>query len=120
MTSVRADLWCAAFVRRHNDQGRICVVSRRGDPVAGQVWVQVDHLDGTASLYSKAPALLQAEGTPAEQDSWKFQCRLSRVSPARITDRIAQEERFDPDFWLLVLESRSADCGLSLVQDASS
>ena len=51
MSTLRADLWCAVFVRRHNDLGNMCVVSRRGDPIAGQVWIEVDHLDGSVTLF---------------------------------------------------------------------
>ncbi len=42
----RSDLWAAAFVRRHNDIGHICVVSRKGDPIAGQIFIEIDHLNG--------------------------------------------------------------------------
>ena len=43
---LRSDLWAAAFVRRHNDIGEICVVSRRGDAIAGQIFIEIDHLNG--------------------------------------------------------------------------
>ena len=36
MDQLRSDIWCAAFVRRHNDLGQFCVVAQKGDPVAGQ------------------------------------------------------------------------------------
>ena len=39
----RSDLWTAAFVRRHNDLGHMCVVARRGDPIAGQIFIEIDH-----------------------------------------------------------------------------
>ena len=55
MTPLRADIWVAAFVRRHNDIGHICVVSRRGEAIAGQVFIRLGHLHGTASLYAPAP-----------------------------------------------------------------
>ncbi len=57
----RTDLWVAAFVRRHNDIGHMCVVTRRGDPIAGQIFVEVDHLNGEVSLYMPAPATALAD-----------------------------------------------------------
>ena len=30
---LRTDLWVAAFVRRHNDLGHLCVISRKVDPI---------------------------------------------------------------------------------------
>jgi len=86
MDSIRSAIWCAAFVRRHNDLGHICVLSKKGDPVAGQVWIEVDHLDGSASLFSPAPALLRPEG---ELD-WVFQCRFERAPVEKISRRISQ------------------------------
>ena len=51
----RTDLWVAAFVRRHNDLGEICVVVSRGDPIAGQIFIEIDHLDGRRLTAHPAP-----------------------------------------------------------------
>lgn len=111
MQQLRADLWCSAFVRRHNDLGRVCVLTRRGDPVAGQVFVEIDHLDGTVSLFTPAPALARPEGEAGRY----FQRRLDRVPPAEVAARIAREADFDPDFWVITLELRDDDHGLEVV-----
>ncbi len=106
----RTDLWISAFVRRHNDIGRMCVVSRRGDPIAGQIFVEVDHLDGTVSLYTPAPATALAENSEARL----FQLRFSHVEPAQVRERIARESDFDPDLWVVSLEMRSGELGLEI------
>lgn len=111
MSQLRADLWASAFVRRHNDLGNMCVVVRRGDPVAGQIWVELDHLDGTASLYAPAPTVLYEAESSADR---LFEARLERASTQKVADRLAQEARFDPDFWHIAVEVRhEADAGLS-------
>lgn len=107
----RSDIWVAAFVRRHNDIGHMCVVSRRGDPLAGQIFVEVDHLNGEVSLYAPAPASSFA-GNPEER---VFQRRFDHVEPGRLRERLAQEEKFDPDFWVISVELRSGDLGLLVV-----
>lgn len=107
----RSDIWVAAFVRRHNDIGHMCVVSRRGDPLAGQIFVEVDHLNGEVSLYAPAPSASFA-GNPEER---VFQRRFDHVEPARLRERLAQEEKFDPDFWVVSVELRSGDLGLLVV-----
>ena len=107
---IRSDLWVSAFVRRHNDIGRICVISRRGDPLAGQIFIEVDHLNGTASLYTPAPAALRED----EDADRVFQLRFDRVEPAKIRERIVRETDFDPDLWVLSLEMRSGELGISL------
>lgn len=111
MSRLRADLWAAAFVRRHNDLGRICVVVRRGDAAAGQVFIEVDHLNGTSSLFTPAPVGSQ----PDDDVGRRFQLRFDRVERARVAERIAREVEFDPDLWVIALEMRSGDPGLDVV-----
>jgi hypothetical protein len=104
---LRTDLWVAAFVRRHNDLGRFCVIARKGDPVAGQVFLEVDHLNGSVSLYTPAPAALRGD----EADRI-FQRRFDHVEPEKVRARIDQEQGFDPDLWVISLEMRNGDLGV--------
>ncbi len=108
---LRSDIWVAAFVRRHNDIGHMCVVARRGDATAGQIFVEIDHLNGLQSLYAPAPAASRLD-RPEER---LFQLRFDRVPPDKIRERLLREEDFDPDFWLVSLEMRQGDPGLELV-----
>jgi hypothetical protein len=109
---LRSDLWVAAFVRRHNDIGEICVVSRRGDPIAGQIFIEIDHLDGSASLLTPAPAMARADG----DEDRLFAARFERAEPAVVRARIEREAGFDPDLWVVSIETRAADVGVSLVR----
>jgi hypothetical protein len=108
----RSDLWVAAFVRRHNDIGHICVVVRTGDPIAGQIFIEIDHLNGTASLLTPAPSSARAEG----DEDRLFVRRFDHVEPPAIAGRIAREADFDPDLWVLALEMRGDDAGVTLVK----
>ncbi len=110
MSFLRSDLWVAAFVRRHNDLGHICVIARRGDPIAGQIFVEIDHLNGTVSLYTPAPSA----ALPEDSADRIFQCRFERVEPQKVRERIAREADFDPDLWVLGLDLRTGDAGLTL------
>ncbi|HEY4203268.1 MAG TPA: DUF1491 family protein [Devosiaceae bacterium] len=111
MTPLRSDLWAAVFLRRHNDLGQFCVVSRKGDPVAGQIFIEVDHLNGTVSLYVPAPAVSRDEDSADRI----FTLRFDRVEPAKVRERIAREAEFDPDLWVLSLEMRDGDLGFEVV-----
>ncbi|AEQ50671.1 DUF1491 family protein [Pelagibacterium halotolerans] len=111
MQQLRSDIWCAAFVRRHNDMGKFCVVSRRGDAIAGQIWIEVDHLDGTISLFTPAPGAMM--DLPPEDRV--FQKRFERADPITVKDRIAREIEFDQDLWVLSVDSRGDDLGLDMV-----
>ena len=110
MSLLRSDIWVSAFVRRHNDLGHMCVMSRRGDPIAGQVFIEVDHLDGTLSLFTPAPMASRKDDA-----SLVFQRRFSRAEPAKVRDRIAREIEFDPDLWVLSLDLRGDDPGIEVV-----
>ena len=108
----RSDLWAAAFVRRHNDIGNICVVVRRGDPIAGQIFIEIDHLNGTVSLLTPAPATAREDG----DEDRLFVRRFERAEPHAIRDRIAREADFDPDLWVLALEMRGDDAWVTLAR----
>ena len=110
MSLLRSDIWCSAFMRRHNHLGNMCVVSRRGDPIAGQVFIEVDHLDGTLSLFTPAPMAARLDDA-----SLVFQRRFARVEPAKVRERIAREVAFDPDLWVLSLDLRGDDPGIDVV-----
>ncbi len=112
MASLRSDIWCMAFVRRHNDLGNMCVVARRGDPIAGQVFIEVDHLDGTRSLYTPAPTISRDDGA-----GLVFQRRFDHVAPEKTIERIHKEVDFDPDLWVLSIDLRGDDLGIDLVRE---
>ena len=108
---IRSDLWAAAFVRRHNDIGNICVVVRKGDPIAGQLFIEIDHLNGTVSLLTPAPSSAREEG----DEDRLFVKRFDHAEPAAIRERIAREMDFDPDLWVIALEMRGDDPGVTMV-----
>jgi len=95
-------------VRRLNDTGDFCVVSRRGDKDAGQIWVEIDHLDGKTTLFAPAPANPDAAGR-------EFVARISAGEASAVRERLLQEAEFDPDFWVISIETRKTDLGLDIV-----
>ncbi len=107
MSKLRADIWVSAFVRRHNNVGNFCVVSRRGDVDAGHIWIEVDHLNGAVSLYAPAP-------TNPEAEDREFVQRVDAGTPMQVRERIEKEADFDPDFWVISVETRSEDLGISI------
>lgn len=109
----RTDLWVAAFIRRQNDIGHICVAVRQGDPIAGQILIEIDHLNGTGSLLTPAPATAREDGNADRI----FVRRFDRAEPGAIRDRIEREFRFDPDIWVIALEMRGDDPGVTMAPD---
>lgn len=112
MSPFRTDIWVSAFVRRHNGLGNFCVVERRGDPVAGQIFLLLDHLNGTVSLFTPAPAAKRRDDEDADR---VFELRFDHVEPQKARERITREADFDPDLWVIEVETRSTDLGITLV-----
>jgi hypothetical protein len=102
MSRLRSDFWVAAYLRRCAIEGVDAVLRRRGAAEAGAIFVKLDHLDGTASLFGPAPQ------SPVEEDSdeRRFSLVLARVAPPDVEERVRREQRFDPDLWLLEVDSR--------------
>lgn len=88
----------------------MCVMSRRGDPIAGQVFIEVDHLNGTVSLYTPAPMAIRKDDA-----SLVFQRRFHRAEPVKVRERIEREIEFDPDLWVLSLDLRGDDLGIEVI-----
>ena len=58
---LRSDIWVAAYLRRCGVEGASAVLRRRGAAEAGAIFVKVDHLNGSATLYGPAPQSVAAE-----------------------------------------------------------
>jgi len=94
----------------------VAVLRRRGAAEAGAIFVKVDRLDGTASLFGPAPQSLLDGGAGDRL----FTTLLEIVPPYEIEDRMMREGRFDPDFWFLEIEEREGRHFLDLSDAPSS
>lgn len=112
MARLRTDFWVGAYFRRCGVEGVEAVLRRRGAPEAGAVFVKVDRLDGTASLYGPAPQVFV-------DDSGErlFTAVLRDASPLDVEERMARELRFDTDLWLLEVDDRAGRHFLDLASD---
>ena len=102
MSRLRSGFWVSAYLRRCAVEGIDAVLRRRGAAEAGAVFVKVDHLDGTASLYGPAPQSLVESGSSDRL----FTAMLQRVPPFEVEERVKRETRFDSDLWVVEVDSR--------------
>lgn len=100
---VKADIWVGAYVRRCNASGAAAFVTRKGDPDAGDILVSVDRLDGTERLYGRER---NAEGRVV------FAPLTDWVDAAALRAAIDRQTRFDPDVWIVAVESRTGEAWL--------
>ena len=64
---LKSGIWVAAYLRRCNVEGAFAAVRRRGAEEAGAVFIKVNRLDGTPTLYGPAPQSAFDEAQPADR-----------------------------------------------------
>jgi hypothetical protein len=103
---LKSGIWVAAYIRRCFVEGASAVLRRRGAEEAGAIFIKVDLLDGTASLFGPAPQTVFDDARPMER---AFAPSL-KSQPAPVADieaRLVRELRFDPDIWIVEVEDRA-------------
>jgi hypothetical protein len=101
---IKSEIWVRAYLRRCQSEGVPVVIVRRGDEAAGAIFICVDRLNGTVSLYGPAPAGL----TGSETDRRWIPCfELPAVGEAEANRYLARQREFDPDLWIIEIEDRA-------------
>lgn len=113
MARLRSDFWVSAYLRRCGVEGVDAALRRRGSAEAGAIFVKIDHLDGTASLFGPAPQLFVEDS-----DERLFAPILQGVTPLDVEERMARELRFDSDLWLVEVDDREGRHFLDLAPEA--
>lgn len=113
MARLRSDFWVSAYLRRCGVEGVDAALRRRGAAEAGAVFVKIDQLDGTASLYGPAPQLFVEDS-----DERLFAPILQGVTPLEVEERMAREQRFDSDLWLVEVDDRQGRHFLDLAPES--
>ncbi|MBF9232038.1 DUF1491 family protein [Microvirga alba] len=113
MTRLRSDFWVSAYLRRCAIEGVEAVLRRRGAAEAGAIFVKLDLLDGTASLFGPAPQLFLDD-----TGDRLFYAVLQAGTPLDVEERVKRELRFDPDLWLLEVDDRAGRHFLELAPES--
>jgi hypothetical protein len=104
---LKSGIWVAAYLRRCNIEGASAVVRRRGAEDAGAVFIIINRLDGSATLYGPAPQTAFDQAQPSDR---MFTVMFGADKPAPEADieaRLTREIRFDPDVWIVEVEDRA-------------
>ncbi|WP_339757820.1 DUF1491 family protein, partial [uncultured Hoeflea sp.] len=78
------------------------------------IFIRIRHRDGSESL--AAPAPQTAFGVDHPQGRL-FELRKTRVAEAEISELIARECRFDPDIWVVEIETDSPETYLDFSEE---
>jgi hypothetical protein len=103
---LKSGIWVAAYLRRCNVEGVFAVVRRRGAEEAGAIFIKINRLDGTGTLYGPASQTAFDEAKPADRMFTAIVGRETPAAEAEIESRLVKEIRFDPDVWIVEVEDR--------------
>jgi hypothetical protein len=112
---LKSSIWVSAYLRRCDVEGAFAAVRRRGAEEAGAIFIKLNRLDGTGTLYGPAPQSMFDEQQPSSR---LFTALIGGGTPAADSDietRLTKEIRFDPDVWIVEVEDRR---GRNFLDDA--
>ncbi len=92
-----ADFWVRAYLARLGLAHIPAYVTRRGDATAGAVLVKCATLDGKARAWQRSFDLMTGNR------AWVV---LAEGDEAAVDQAIARQKGFDPDLWVIEVESR--------------
>ena len=97
-----SSMWFAAFMRKEQQRGSFVAVVKSGSEQAGAIFVVHNHLDGVLDVYSPAPQSMMME-----RAGRKFECVLKEVPQSKVDEYLEKQKKFDPDLWIVEVESSS-------------
>lgn len=92
-----AGIWVSAYLTRLRLADIPAFVVRRGDDTAGAVLVKLNTLDGKATCFQRSFDLMTGDRRWVE---------LASGDEAAIDESIGRQRKFDPDLWVIEVESR--------------
>ncbi|MCC2609011.1 DUF1491 family protein [Neorhizobium sp. Rsf11] len=98
---LKSDIFVSALIRRVFALGGFAAVEKKGAEEAGAIFIRQRFRDGLETLYAPAPQNFFGE----EDAGRKFETRAERAEPDAVREMLSRELRFDPDLWLLELET---------------
>ena len=64
---LKSGIWVAAYVRRCNVEGLFAAVRRRGAEEAGAIFIKINRLDGTGTLFGPASQTAFDDAQPTDR-----------------------------------------------------
>jgi len=100
---IKSEVWVKAYLRRCQVQDAPAVVVRRGDEQAGAIYISINRLDGSVTLYGPAPAGLDRSD---RERRWVSCFAAGSVSEGDVASYLGRQVNFDSDIWIVEVEDR--------------
>lgn len=98
-----SDFFVSAYLRRAQSEGVFAALRRRGAAEAGAIFVVLDRLDGTVTLFGPAPQSDAKDGDDRRFARLHAPATLPREEAEA---RLMREIAFDSDCWIVEIETR--------------
>jgi hypothetical protein len=105
---VTSELWVSALVRRIFADGGYAAIVKRGATEAGAVFIVSRNRFGEISLFGPASQTAYDSERP---DDRRFSQIVATTDATAVDEKLAREQRFDPDVWIVELEPGQTDVG---------
>jgi hypothetical protein len=105
-----SEIFAAALTRRLFSDGSFAAVERRGAEAAGAIFVVARDRSGGIRLFGPAPQSL------ADERGDRRFVEETASDEAGVAARLAREARFDPDFWVIEIETDRPETYLTIVE----
>ena len=112
---LKSKFWVQAYVRGRNAANAFATVVHRGDEDFGVIWVRLNRLDGTSTIFAPAPEPLGVDADERPERRFVRQHKAESILDAEADELIRRQRSFDSDFWLVEVEDRSGAHGLDVV-----
>ena len=98
MARLRSKIWVQAYLKRLEIQNIAAYVTAHGDDHSGAILIKVIKMDGSAQLYQKTFDL------QSNKNAW---VRISEGIDKEIDSLLEKQKVYDPDLWVVEIESAS-------------
>ncbi|MCO6186717.1 DUF1491 family protein [Rhizobium sp. L1K21] len=109
-----SEMFISALVRRAFSAGDFAAIEVKGAHEAGAIFIRQRFRDGLQTVYAPAPQSFFDERKP---DGRLFEIRLDKVDSAEADKLIGREKNFDPDLWVIEIESDKVAALIDVVED---
>lgn len=109
---LKTEHWVSAYMRQRQAAGVFAVLARRGDADGGAIYVRVVNATGLALLFGPAPPSLDGPVSDERAFIPMAGCDAGAQPEAHIDEYLRKEGNFDPDLWIIDIESAQLQHGL--------
>ena len=104
MARITSSLFVSALVRRVQGAGGFAAILRKGADEAGAIHIVMRDRTGSVALYQPAPQHLMTGNESGER---AFLLQETIGDEVALSAFAASEAKFDPDYWMVELETGS-------------